>query len=713
MKHARWLTLLTLASSLWMATAQEVPKVLLEMKQRTFEARQKAFKSGRELLLQKGVPFKPDDLLADDWATDLKDILDTMPEMTESRIERAPLAGVYIADTLYLPEKVELKGDAVIITNNLVFEGTSPVIKGPYDLHIFPTAPTVVLGTTLAQVLSGNKHNLKVRFNGNRRVPSFSLVRQLVEVEPHVITFDTSGPESQKGPKGVQGVQGVRGTDVGLRTISWIGKTSPVHFQNPPANQDGTPGTPGTTGPTGSPGANGPNQPQSPDGSCPNNPTGVNGAPGGLATDGGAAGNGGQGSVGGNGGNNQQYVNDGDTNTYLFTANGGPGGKGGDGGIGGPGGNGGVGGNGGNGVTCTCNVGNGGNAGSGAPGADGNTGGDGGPGNTGGNGGIVTASIPYGDTLVSGSAQGGPGGGGGSGGGGGAFGIGAAPGAVGSPGQAACGNTGISGVAGSQGRNGIPGNAGHSGDSFGPGQPGVVSITPRCRRTLSCPRGYYWDTDSCSCQVVSPILIDTDDSGFQLTSAEDGVKFDLLADGQKISTAWTAAGSKNAFLALDRNHNGIIDDGSELFGTATAQPKSNHPNGFLALAEFDKPENGGNGNGIIDPGDAIFSKLVLWIDSNHDGISQPGELHSLQELGISSISLDYTKSLREDQYGNIFRYRAEVNPLEKNNDSSAGRWAYDVFFATVKPTSGTSETGAQMERLWLNWKEQKEMRPSN
>lgn len=175
------------------------------------------------------------------------------------------------------------------------------------------------------------------------------------------------------------------------------------------------------------------------------------------------------------------------------------------------------------------------------------------------------------------------------------------------------------------------------------------------------------------CCPGSPIIIDMEGDGFDLTSAEDGVIFNLKPEhpGQ---WAWTEEGGDDAFLALDLNNNGTIDDGSELFGENSPQADSDERNGFAALAWYDAAENGGNQDGRIDAQDGVWTRLILWRDTNHDGWSDSSEMSTLISSGISRLNLNYTRSTHVDEHGNEFRLVATIVA-----DAPVARVAADVW----------------------------------
>ena len=412
--------------------------------------RTRAFQSGRDVLLKKGVPFEPNLLLELNWREKLRPFLAQIPEARETIYHSGALEGAIVADVLHLPEKVNVTGDTVVIANRIVFDGQNVVVKGNHAVHFFA-----------------------VNFIGTSS-------------RGGSVTIDTSGPGRTEWLKRRQN-KAAQQNGKGSRRSSkqsdfFIVKASygrslvaePAMLQN----GDGAPGADGAPGGYGTAGANGASGFNGADGNCagsPNGQDGGNGDFGGGGTDGQK---GGDGKVGGNAKPQTVTITDpNDTTPYVITSRGGPGGRGGDGGGGGQGG---YGGNGGNGASCNCfpgGIGNGGAGGTGGGGGAGGTGGDGGTGGNGGDGATITVTYPsgYDPSRVSTDSGGGEGGGGGQGGFGGAGGIAGSGGSSGSGGHVVACGTGSDGHAGQAGTNGPGGAYGSPGSPGAPGNPGSVN----------------------------------------------------------------------------------------------------------------------------------------------------------------------------------------------------------------------------------------------
>jgi hypothetical protein len=133
------------------------------------------------------------------------------------------------------------------------------------------------------------------------------------------------------------------------------------------------------------------------------------------------------------------------------------------------------------------------------------------------------------------------------------------------------------------------------------------------------------------------LILDLNGDGVQTTTVDHGVLFDIANTGALNQTAW--ANANDGLLVRDINHDGVINNGAELFGNGTLLADGSHAaNGFGALAQFDS-----NHDGKIDAQDAVFQELKVWRDTNGDGVSQANELLSMQELGIVSFNLSATQ----------------------------------------------------------------------
>ncbi|HEY7377410.1 MAG TPA: hypothetical protein VH542_01880 [Steroidobacteraceae bacterium] len=181
--------------------------------------------------------------------------------------------------------------------------------------------------------------------------------------------------------------------------------------------------------------------------------------------------------------------------------------------------------------------------------------------------------------------------------------------------------------------------------------------------------------------TCSPIVVDIAQDGIELGPAGVGVWFDVDNNGIRNHVQWVKPGGDEAFLAVDRNGNGVVDNGGELFGVGTPMvfEASEAPNGFVGLAQYDLPALGGNDDGYITSADAIWPSLRLWRDRNADAISTADEMFTPARFGILAFDTIPRFNKRYDAAGNVLPYWAWAT-----TQGRPGRaLMVDVFFLEI------------------------------
>lgn len=176
--------------------------------------------------------------------------------------------------------------------------------------------------------------------------------------------------------------------------------------------------------------------------------------------------------------------------------------------------------------------------------------------------------------------------------------------------------------------------------------------------------------DITSLHFASPIVLDLNGDGVQTTNIKNGVSFDIFGVGKQVTTGWVSA--NDGLLVLDRNKDGTINGGAELFGQGTTLfTGQKAANGYMALSEIDS-----NNDHVINSSDVEFNSLKVWVDSNSDGVSQSNELSSLTSMGITNLDIDPTTTT-EVNNGNMIGIVSNFT----TKDGSVHKMA-DVWFET-------------------------------
>ncbi len=168
--------------------------------------------------------------------------------------------------------------------------------------------------------------------------------------------------------------------------------------------------------------------------------------------------------------------------------------------------------------------------------------------------------------------------------------------------------------------------------------------------------------------IVSPIVLDLNGDGVDATSVAGGVYFDHDADRFAEKSGWVNA--SDGLLVLDRDGNGAVDSGRELFGSETLLLNgSKAPNGFAALTELDS-----NGDALVDARDSAFSTLRVWRDLDQDSATDTGELQTLADAGIVSLSTSHVNNVDADVHGNVTRQTGHFTRADGGTGDSADIW---------------------------------------
>lgn len=155
------------------------------------------------------------------------------------------------------------------------------------------------------------------------------------------------------------------------------------------------------------------------------------------------------------------------------------------------------------------------------------------------------------------------------------------------------------------------------------------------------------------CNVSDPLVVDVNRNGkFDITEVQKGVNFSFTGTRSQ-ATSWVTEG--DGFLFVDNNANGIVDNGSELFGTDTE-----FDGGFAHLAKYDTDKNG-----IVDFKDQVFSKLGVWVDMNQDGVSTKNEIMDLATVGIMTIDVG-AQNYEKNVNGSLIKKVSYVTLKEAN-----------------------------------------------